>query len=130
MVPPTCWWSLISGSRPEVTYRAITTGSGVAPVSGVISFEMPQARPGEVWNVHRIVVSCSGLLVPQCNLYLGPPTDSALYDGTYAGNNDVSDLDRVLDLGAGQVMSVVFTGASLGALGAVRFWGDISGDSP
>lgn len=46
---------------------------------------------GLEWDIRKFVISTTSVLTTQCRIYRDVESDSALIDGTYSGNQDVSD---------------------------------------
>ncbi len=98
--------------------RALSSQPAGATGSMVVQF--PTVPDGEVWLVDRFVVSSTSTSATRARLYVDTADPSRLLDGSDAGNLDVADNSSPIQLLAGTALVIVWSGASLGAVGTAR----------
>lgn len=89
-------------------------------VGGVMSIATDPTEQGFVLLVERMVVGTTSTTATVCNWYAGPAgalTPPYRRDGTPAGNDAVAEYPRPVLVPPGIPLTVVWTGASAGAVG-------------
>ncbi len=100
-------------------YKQLAAESQPA-VAGVMRAELPQLPQDELWLVHRIVVQSDSSTPTEARVYLDRPDPQRLVDGTRAGNFDVADMASPIQVPGSSVLICEWTGASVGATGAMH----------
>lgn len=100
-------------------YKQLAAESGPA-ADGVMRVELPQLPQDELWLVHRIVVQSDSTTDTQARIYLDRPDPGRLVDGTRAGNFDVADMASPIQIPGSSVLVCEWSGASVGAIGAMH----------
>lgn len=92
--------------------------STVATATGVMTAVADVVEQGFLWLVERIVIGTSSTTDTACGIYVGPTqTDIYRRDFTDTGNDDVAEYGPPLLVSPGVALTLLWTGASLGAQG-------------
>jgi len=78
---------------------------------------------GTKWLVDRINVTSTSVLSSQCRVYLNAEVDTALFTGTYSGNQDSDDSDFTMD--TLDKLIFVWSGGTVGAVATAIVTGKI-----
>lgn len=100
--------------------RYSRTAISKAAAGGTATATFPAVPAGRLWLVERIVVSCTSSSATSAALYVDQVDALHLVEGTSAGNFDIADENSPLVIESLSVLTVVWTGASNGAVGTCR----------
>jgi hypothetical protein len=102
--------------------NARLTASGTATIAGgTATIVISPSIQGEQWDITKLVVSSTSVAQTEVRIYRGTASDVNLIDGSYSGNQDVSDTE--LTLLAGEVLTFQWTGGTNGATCTARLEG-------
>ena len=101
-------------------YQQRSAQSPAAAADGVIQVAFGPVPDNQLWRLERIVVSCTSSAATSCTLYLDYADPAHALDYTPAGNFDISDEAAPVQIPSGSQLLVVWTGASVGAVGTAR----------
>jgi hypothetical protein len=79
----------------------------VTAVGGIGSVSLGPGVPGERWDLSSVAVSCTGVAIPTCKVYM----NNVLVDGTFTGNLDSTGRVEGTPLSIGQKVRADWTGA-------------------
>lgn len=108
--------------RLQDTKRVTINAAGV----GTIPFG--PGRPNEKWTVTRVGVQVStNVLEAQAKLYRGTVSPGSYISGTISGSTGSTDDALNETLWSGETLTVQWTGADVGSIATVTYWGTING---
>lgn len=93
-----------------------TTGA----TGGSCLAQLPAVPENELWFVDRLRVSCDSSTATVAQVYSSTLDVDGIEDGTLTGNFDVADNAAPIMLKPTEQLTVVWTGASNGAVGRFR----------
>lgn len=106
-----------------ITFRLVDLvilelASTVAGAAGTMQATADVVEQGYLWLVERIVIGTTSTTDTACAVYVGPQqTDIYRRDITDTGNDDVAEYGPPLLVSPGLALTLLWTGASLGAQG-------------
>lgn len=95
-----------------------TTAPGTA--SGILTATFDPVPPGLFWLIGRMTIVTTSITPTACAVYDGASTPQNLVDGSSSGNLDTADENSPILVESNNTLTVVWTGASVGAVGTVR----------
>jgi hypothetical protein len=101
-----------------VDYRTVAASSAPA-AGGSCSLTLEPVDAGYLWLVQRITVLCTSTTPTTAYVYEGDPAPGNFRDGTSRGNLDVADEASPILVDSTRYLTVVWQGASAGAVGTV-----------
>jgi hypothetical protein len=110
------------GVKTEIPVDHQTIGLQSQPsAGGVMSVALPAADVGYVLKIERIGVSVANSVNPTiCTVYVGDAVPQNQADFTPDGNQDQADEFNPILVPGGLPLTIVWTGASNGAIGYAR----------
>jgi hypothetical protein len=87
---------------------------------GSCTAQLPAVPDNELWFVDRLRVSCTSTASTVAKVYSSTLDDDGIEDGTLTGNFDVADNAAPILLKPTEQLTVVWTGATDGAIGRFR----------
>ena len=103
-----------------VDYRSAYVTTTPAGADGTMTATFPYVPAGYIWLVQRITVLCTSSTSTRAMVYAGSPAAQNFLDGTDRGNIDTADESSPILLESSLSLIVVWTGASVGAVGTAR----------
>lgn len=101
-----------------VDIAIVPLASTVATATGVMTAVTDPIEQGFLWLVERLVIGTTSTTDTLCQVYNGP-VQNDIYRGdlTFTGNDDVAEYDPPLLIPPGVPLTLVWSGASIGAQG-------------
>lgn len=94
--------------------------SATGAAGGTCQAQLPAVPDNELWFVDRLVVECDSTTSTVAKVYSSTIDSDGIEDGTLTGNFDVADNAAPILLKPTEQLTVVWTGASNGAIGKFR----------
>jgi hypothetical protein len=91
-----------------------------AGADGLMTVAFEAVSGDRTWYVDRIAVSTTSSTDTQAIVYSGEPSPNRLLGFTSAGNLDYDDANSPYRIAGQQALTIVWTGASLGAIATAR----------
>jgi hypothetical protein len=101
-----------------VDYRTVAASTPAA-AGGTCSVTLDPVPAGYFWLVERITVLNTSSTATTAYVYEGDPAPGNFRDGTSRGNLDVADESSPILVDSTRYLTVLWTGASNGAVGTV-----------
>jgi hypothetical protein len=103
-------------------YISLASRSVVFDANGRGAITLGPERARERWHITRIAVQATGDLVPECRIYRGAESPSALIDGTATGNFDISETN--LQLQSSEHITAIWSDGSPNGIGTIVVEGE------
>jgi hypothetical protein len=107
--------------RLEVIEYAHQVAQGSEDAGVITATLTPSAGAGMLLLIDRIVVQTDSATPTTCRFYLGSVADENLVEYTGSGDIDIADETQPLYVPGTTVLIAVWSGASAGATGTVRY---------
>lgn len=119
-IPPVARAVATGASLTVIDYRSLAQNTPPAGADGQLVTVFDAPPPGLLWLIGRMTIFTTSATGTTCGIYAGSPTPTNLVDGSNSGNLDVADESSPILLDSGAQLTVVWDGASAGAVGTCR----------